>query len=422
MSRYGTWPQRELFVYTTYRDAYNPPLSTVSIQNYSMPNKVRLGSAVPNYRYKIENGLSATSAFTGQKHQWVYRKKGSAILVQQQSPPLEPRALTWSASGWLAIPPYYTSPVFLTDPTKADNAAKAKLYKAIKAQQVKMTGGVFLGELAQTVRLIKNPALALREGLGDYLTTLHKRKRGRHTKSSLRKTAADTWLEYVFGWTPLINDVEDAYKAYRHLIDKISSERVQVRAEEEKIYYQSIFGSSHAEKLYFLSHLLVTQKIESIWTAGLKAVAQGGAAQNPSAITTFGLNAREFIPTAWELIPWSFVVDYFTNVGDIISAACTDTSSVTWLSRTIRKTFTQKVTCGFDSKRTKDLATGAYVKPTDCDGDGGRYQLDIVNVGRSVPVLSLPSFMVRWPGGGSTKWINLAALAASHKKLTPYFS
>lgn len=34
----------------------------------------------------------------------------------------------------------------------------------------------------------------------------------------------------------------------------------------------------------------------------------------------FGFSAKEFVPTLWELLPWSFLVDYFTNVGDILDA------------------------------------------------------------------------------------------------------
>lgn len=37
--------------------------------------------------------------------------------------------------------------------------------------------------------------------------------------------------------------------------------------------------------------------------------------------TRMGLTIQEFVPTVWELIPYSFVVDYFTNIGDVVNYA-----------------------------------------------------------------------------------------------------
>jgi hypothetical protein len=39
------------------------------------------------------------------------------------------------------------------------------------------------------------------------------------------------------------------------------------------------------------------------------------SANDYGAVDHFGLNLPDLVPAAWELVPWSWVVDYFTTVG-----------------------------------------------------------------------------------------------------------
>jgi hypothetical protein len=49
----------------------------------------------------------------------------------------------------------------------------------------------------------------------------------------------------------------------------------------------------------------------------------------------FGFTPSELVPTAWELLPWSFLVDYFVNVGDVLSSAVTASSNVNFVNKTV---------------------------------------------------------------------------------------
>lgn len=51
----------------------------------------------------------------------------------------------------------------------------------------------------------------------------------------------------------------------------------------------------------------------------------------------FGHNARGLLETAWELIPWSWLIDWFTGFGDVISAT-NNTIPTTWSNICIMRT------------------------------------------------------------------------------------
>jgi len=84
----------------------------------------------------------------------------------------------------------------------------------------------------------------------------------------------------------------------------------------------------------------------------------------------FGFQPSEFLPTAWELLPWSFLADYFSNIGDCLTAwsTVTDKVEVAYINRTIVQKTVFHGACvedvaGTDSrnsgwKRTLGIVTG----------------------------------------------------------------
>lgn len=413
MSHYHTWNRWERWrsTYTNNLPELGP-IATYNVQNLPALAFIRSGSSVPGWKEKIASGAPATSNFTGQKYQLKDKVPGSAQW-SYWSPPWN-RWLVYTARGDLQLAPNFG--LTHLDPTNADNNARADLYKKIKSAQTKMSGQVFIGELREALRMIKSPAKALRDGLGAYLSTLEKRGRGRHTKQSKRRALSDTWLEYSFGWAPLIGDIEGAFKAYRRIMDQVSTARVRGLGFSEQFGTSTVGQVAH-NSLLFTERYRMFKRVEVKYTAGLKDTKLGESLAADT-ISSFGLGAREFIPTAWELLPWSFLADYFTNIGDVLEAASTDTSNVTWVCKTVRRSIIQEVVLDFDADKTMKQVTTPIRY---CEGMGGGYRLTIDHVSRTASALQLPSFTVRYPGLGSFKWVNIAALASSAKKMTPYY-
>lgn len=124
-----------------------------------------------------------------------------------------------------------------------------------------------------------------------------------------------------------------------------------------------------------------------------------------------GFQVRDFVPALWEWIPYSFLVDYFTNVGDLLESASISKSDIAWMGRVWRNT----------SVRNGSSQT---VKPINSLPWPSSGHIQIIGYspsrvtwrrkafGRAPYTGSLvPSLQFEIPGfAGSKKWLNIAAL------------
>jgi hypothetical protein len=131
-----------------------------------------------------------------------------------------------------------------------------------------------------------------------------------------------------------------------------------------------------------------------------------------SVIEEFGVGARDFIPAVWEAIPYSFLIDYFTNIGDIIEVVSFPRSDLAWISRTYRNhsiRSTEQVAIADKSDPAFPASNSnkvfAFQPP--------RVKWDRKYVSRTAYSGSIvPSLRFEIPGSKNwKKWCNIAALA-----------
>lgn len=113
------------------------------------------------------------------------------------------------------------------------------------------------------------------------------------------KRLADHWLEYTYGWKPLVQDIWEALEALRRRsIDPVG----KVKRYSHTNYYPRRAGSG--------------KDLPKKRARGYVS----GRVRNPGVHLLNGLGLLNPALLWWELLPYSFVVDWFLPIGDILTS------------------------------------------------------------------------------------------------------
>lgn len=382
----------------------------------------RTGSEDPDWRRKIALGEDATGPLTAEQTSFIYR---AASKIETRLPYdfyNESKGYDFfTGVGMLAKASVYAFSVsdFTGTLGQIDNKALVRLYEAIREKTIQFSGGTFLGEIRDTIQLIRRPAKALWSEMPKYLERLRGVRRisspyGRVNKlEQLNKIIADLWLEWSFGVQPLLNDIKDATNA----LSFWQLEALQPRhaVSRGKGYGErKVDASDFTYKLF--TRLAVDRYKTSVFRTRIvyRAGLTGHLSDPPQSLARLkklvGFTWNDFVPTVWELLPWSFVVDYFTNIGDVLKCAATDTSMVKWVNRTVIYERIWTDIARFNLARSRvgmnvDWKLNVYGSP-----DLGYCTSAFKRVERTRTSLRFPTVEFKMPAVDSAKWINLAAL------------
>lgn len=400
-----TDPQRMVGSY--YRECnFSAPTGTVVGTPVTWNDSVS-STANPSWRYQVAHHQNATTG--RQVDVSAINSHGYGYVDAYFRRAINPSNVYWSIVYGQFV--RATRPSIPTPTGKAENQARASFYKQLKGRQQSFQGLTALGELGQTLRMLRNPAQALRRGLDDYVKSVQKRTR-RAKKSSLNRIVSDTWLEHVYGWAPLHSDIKSAGKALNDRIDRFTASysRISATGFEEISGISTEIQNEGFGVFLAMRYQRMTQHFISVRYYG--EVSNECESQIQSDTELFGVSWRDIIPTAWELIPYSFLVDYFTNIGDVLSSFSARKSGVKWCSR-VQNTRSIASIVGFymDWKYTETSPIGFkgwISRSADCGSHRIRRRL----INRDIATAPLPDFRFELPGFG-TKWINMSALLMS---------
>lgn len=406
---------------TFVQDSVSINGNTPSITNHTVlfPES-RIGEKVPDYKQKIRDGVNAASAFTSDRSKLVVNKPGSASLRASFSG--HPELILTQAWEGQSTP---TSPVphLSSSTASAEAMALSQLYRKIDSELVRLNSLASLAEFGDVLHQFGHPFESIIDLTNRRLNRLKLESRGLKGTVVFRKIkfaqiVASTYLEYAFGLAPLISDT-------RKLAESVAQwqyERSEELRRRSKVTGSGIstfstsdtstFNAATSTYLAFTSTKKRQTDNRCRYTVGLNNSIHADFGSADRLKQLCGFDPKKFIPAAWEVVPWSWLLDYFTNVGDILQASATNTSAVTWISKSISQKSTEDIMTAFDPKRTlANLTSAGYTGNQSTTGTGAHIQSLRTTVVRTIPPsLGVPPLSFTYPG--LTEYGKLANMAA----------
>lgn len=307
----------------------------------------------------------------------------------------------------------------------ADARARSNFNKKLREFDSKFSGGVFAGELRETMDMLRHPARSLFEGMGKYLDSVKKRSRGIGNKpapkgkkpkgqaearaKAIGKIAAESWLEHAFGWVPFVNDINDAFEALDNLRDEDNIVKVSAGGYNEKDLgsTQSLgaeYGYNRSDR-----NIQAFQRCHVRYKGAINIKSDMTFASHAK---NWGFHPSQFTATAWELLPWSFLADYFGNIGDILNYDGTMTSRLIWSCKGVKEENIVKMLASPNVGSTRAVAGSHYI---DAGGTPSVAVYKRMKISRSVgpiPDLSFTDLNFELPSS-DRHLLNIAALLGS---------
>lgn len=205
------------------------------------------------------------------------------------------------------------SPVVATSPGQETNVDNESIVSALERMRGSLDLSVDGFQIRQTIRMIKRPVQSLtkmyeqfrKKKLLEYASRKWKRR------PSFDKFLSDSWLEYIYGWMPLLSSAYELAGQMGNIakpgptmqVFKGSSRIQETKTKEE---FHTFAGTSH--KVSVTHNTLYGSKIYL-----LMKMSDSDKARHVATYTS--LNPANI---AWELIPFSFVVDWFYDIGSYL--------------------------------------------------------------------------------------------------------
>lgn len=408
-----------------WRALAGTPYQQAMTTDYRTYGYNRVGSHNPAYRRLIKQGLNASGTLTVTVSNAESEGFRTKVWRRKTADEKNPDYGVLGTFGHDGVFLNVNEPLGLTGHQGSSSSDEARrraisvFNQTTTRRRRQLQGVVVAGELGKTLKMVVGPGRAFR--------TAADRSIRRATKIAKRRTSmpkpdakffSDIWLEMVFGWKPLIADIHDGAVAVARVATKDALEREQFRCHGQHEALVSTFNGLHGPLGYdasssalYRSTITTVDRSEFILYGRYTARLQGKDQLYSDArrlAELSGLNWEDVAPQVWELIPYSFLIDYFANVGDVIEGCANLYTSYDWVEEVLIRTTEEIRAFNIDSADLKTRYGGTYVTH---DAPTTFMRQSYRTVTRREAQYQLrPELSFRLPV--DMQWLNIAALAA----------
>jgi hypothetical protein len=220
----------------------------------------------------------------------------------------------------------------------ADNRAKRAFLRDLINAKTRFQSLVALGEFGENLRMANGAAMSLQEAIREwknrtYFQHFKKGMPGRGKLNVALTAITSSWLEFSFGWQPAANDIRNYLVAAQSLLnDQGQFKGTYLRAKGNS----TSISTAHRKYSCGVYKTSVSEVEQVDRTVIYRGWYEGSPVSMPDEMTAFGLTLEEIPMAIYDLTPWTWLLDYFVNVGDVINALSYWRSGLRWTNKTVR--------------------------------------------------------------------------------------
>nr|URG16529.1 MAG: maturation protein [Leviviridae sp.] len=170
-------------------------------------------------------------------------------------------------------------------------------------------GAIFAAELSETISFLRHPL----KNWNDFLKAVRRTKRkGRFARAlTVQEFIASNWLAYRYAVRPLVGDIQDAIAAVKSIQERAPERRTArgTSSSSGSMSSTTVLGASGGQEFTYSSTTHTNIKVRA-----------GVLYEHTRDPDTFGVAYHDLPVAIWEAVRFSFVIDWFANIGPWIEA------------------------------------------------------------------------------------------------------
>lgn len=325
-----------------YQGAEQDPRS--SSRTFQWTNYRTTSANIPDWKQRVADGRDATTYLEGFRRELNVQPSGFVRSGDGGAP--------WSDYRWTTGPAHIFSGhipaggIETFDATldvQATSKAKHNFIQSYKKARSTWQAGVFAGEAAIMVKSLVSPGKSLAKAGEKLVDRTRKLLSGKASDSQYLSAATDSWLAYQYVAKPLASDMKQAMDHYNSQAARLKGRVVRIYGSEQLV--------SNGAGVFTIGHLDASGTGSSVWVKQQTqfSVRIRGAyrskmnAEKLLDWDALGLAPEDWGPTVYEIIPFSFLADYFSNLGEVVDSAAFAMVDLAWANMTKRQEHTISV-------------------------------------------------------------------------------